>query len=260
MSLVAEPPAESLADLVRAMTSTGRRKGEKVIYYRRPQFQPKGNPDPAPGWIVWADSQVFKQIHYLERGWTPLPKYGQVQKLFRADAPAGSPDSYGPWGPILSHPDGPGEFPVEQILTYRWYDPSQCPVPGVRFPQLQAWVAEGNEIVEYPCPECNGRSYLDAIFLARHCRNAHEYDRAEILALGEQLGIDFRRIFRKSVRRIPYAAAEESVAAEPAPAPRVPVKQIVTRSAKRERTPEEKEAARLHMARVRAGRKANEAA
>ncbi len=42
----------------------------------------------------------------------------------------------------------------------------------------------------YPCPECSSREFNKPIHLARHCRNAHSYDRKDIQDLAEQLGVD----------------------------------------------------------------------
>lgn len=166
-----------------------RKQSEVVIYYRRPNNREWGNAN----WIVWADSQLNKLAIFQLQGYEPLFKYGPIG---RANCHYDSAEA---WAPILNHPDGPAEFPVDQILSYRWHDPAFLP-KGVRkdivFPQL-----EGLEIIEYDCIECDHKTFRQAIHLARHLRNAHDYDRAEIMALGERLGIDFTKEFAPKSRR-----------------------------------------------------------
>lgn len=168
------------------------RRNPDVIYYRNKK-----------GWITWGDTQASKQLDMIRKGCTPLPKYGNI--TYSEDL----------WGPILRHPDGPAEFPLEQVLTYRWYNPKRLPdlrrietisqgktseyvrvgeQPKIKFPQLK-----GVSITEYPCPENCSRggedlNYHNPLHLGTHLRVAHEYDRSEILKYGAEMGIDFSKV------------------------------------------------------------------
>ena len=180
--------------------------GDQVIYYRKP------NKGLEPGWITPGDSlSGTKYRDYAKRGFQALEKYGTintVQRDLRAYGSKSSPvalefQDSNPlrrelyrWEQILTHPDGPAEFPVEQIIAYRWYRPENCPVPDVRFPQLQ-----GLKIKEYRCPERCGRPPfvdIDGIggvtTLANHLRITHEWDRISIMGYGERVGIDFNKL------------------------------------------------------------------
>ncbi len=194
MTALDEPMVLDDVDVRNHMHTTGDvTKEEKVGYYRKPAeyTSPQGVvlPFREPRWITTADTQPLKQIHYLKRGWQPLPQFGWVT------------GSHGEqWRPILTHRDGPALFPVDQLLAYRWYDPSRLPGSlrnaDIYFPQLV-----GVEVTEYECPECSGRSsvYLEPFHLARHLINKHSYDRAAIIALGESLGIDFNKSITKLI-------------------------------------------------------------
>lgn len=175
-------------------TGGGNKKNPDVIYYRNRR-----------GWITWGDTQASKQLDMINgKGCVPLPKYGKITH------------SEDLWGPILRHPDGPAEFPVDQILAFRWYDKRRMPdlrpvvqvgreqqrvgtQPVVRFPQLA-----GVKITEYPCPEgCLitipgqkpvDKTYHNPIDLGNHLRVMHSYDRSEVLKYGEAMGIDFSKV------------------------------------------------------------------
>lgn len=144
----------------------GRRDTERVMYYRLKS-----------GWITGSDTQPSKFITMTRKGATLLPQFPPIT------------DSKDYWGPILRHPDGPEQFPVDQIIAYRWYREENLPVKGVRFPQLK-----GQKIVEYPCPENCRRTFLNPIHLASHMRIIHEYQRHEIIAYGTAAGIDFSKL------------------------------------------------------------------
>lgn len=184
-------PPEALMEIAENMLGN-KRTDEAVIYYRKP-LMANGKPHSEAGWICWSDSQAGKQLDLWKKGWQPLNKYGEIRVKKSENQPDGPFDRYGPWGPILCHPDGPGEFPVDQILTFRWYDPERCPVPSARFPQLREWLAEGHEIDEYDCPECTLARYAKPVYLARHLRIAHNYERHEIIALGKEMNVDFSK-------------------------------------------------------------------
>lgn len=161
----------------------GGRNSEKVIYYRRKN-----------GWITWGDTQASKQMTMIAKGNQPLPQFHHI--MYSEDL----------WGPILRHPEGPALFPVEQVLTYRWYRKDMLPdlrpivpqgrdlvrsgaQPKVSFPQLA-----GVKIVEFPCPEPCNRSFHSPLHLGGHLRVMHGYDRSEILKYGEAMGIDFSKV------------------------------------------------------------------
>lgn len=189
----------------------GGRKGHPdVIYYRNKR-----------GWITWGDTQASKQINMMQKGSQPMPQYGNI--THSADL----------WGPILRG-GGAHEFPVEQVLTYRWYRKEMLPdlrpivmqgrnevrtgtQPVVNFPQLK-----GVKITEFPCPEgcvitaTNGKmidkAYHNPIHLGSHLRVMHGYDRSEILKYGEAMGIDFSKVVGgKELVKYEFEEAAEEV-------------------------------------------------
>ncbi len=168
--------------------------GDQVIYYRRPKLTPKGEPADNAGWITWGDSKSGSKFYdYAYRGFEPLLKYGLINTNAMAEQLMEDPNAV--WIPILSHPLGPAEFPVDQVITFRWYRPEKCPVPSARFPQLA-----GMKIREYKCPECNRAPFVDidsvggVRSLGNHLRISHEYDRSNLLAYGVSAGIDFNKV------------------------------------------------------------------
>ena len=181
------------------------RKDERVIYYRKPITG--GDED---GWIVWGDSESGTKLRDRAiLGFTPLFKYGIITCYL--DSELKQPDPASVWGPILRHPDGPAEFPVDQVVTYRWHtDP---PIPGLQFPQLS-----GMKITQYQCPECSrapfgelkrdGEVVLSAIKgLGSHLTIMHKWDRLALLRWGDRVGIDFDSIDARKV--IPYEYEEK---------------------------------------------------
>lgn len=205
---------DALQEMASQLLNGGGKRGGQFIYWRRPAVHTDGTPDAEPGWIFTASNDAFRLMESFAVGWTPLLKYGRVKGV--ADGVASK------WFQILSHPDGPAEFPIEQILTYRWYDRQRClrdtGVANVRFPQLA-----GTPVTEYDCPECNNRQYAKPVHLARHLTNDHNYDRANIIALGEQLGISFEKekVKDRGVERV--FVYDEEFAAEVNRAPAVSV-------------------------------------
>jgi hypothetical protein len=188
----------------------GRGLGDEVLYYRRPMLTREGTPASNAGWITWGDSlSGTKRRDYETRGFTALTRYGKINSGQREDALARriadgaqmTPRQYDAeyiWGPILRHPDGPAEFPLEQILEMRWYEKNHCPIKDVEpadlFPQLR-----GHKVKHYPCPQCNRNfAEVDGIGanrpLANHLRIMHEWDMANILNYGKAIGIDFASV------------------------------------------------------------------
>ena len=213
------------------MANTGRNMGDQVIYYRRPLLDKDGNPAENAGWIVWGDSTSGTKLRdYAIRGFTPIFTYGAINSAANikwAEDNKVKPPAW-PWVPILRHPDGPAEFPIDQILTLRWYRPENCPVPGVVWPQLK-----GVKIKEYRCPECKRAPFVDnaggvgAIYgLGTHLRIMHGWDRVALMAYGDRIGVDFNAVDvmnqlvqeydaePKAVRRSRSQAAEPQVEIE----------------------------------------------
>lgn len=190
--------SEDMISLAR-MVGGGQLRGkfsERAMYYRKP------NTGSEAGWIVVAGTNPERQNQLMLRGFIPLQQYGftSPQDVPHEDA------HYRYWYGILSKPGGPAEFPVDQLIAYRWYDPRFCPVPGVRFPQLA-----GVEIEEFDCPDCEEKRYHKSNHLARHLFVTHGWDRADIIAWGKEVGIDFRKEMANGgrVRRtVSYEAAE----------------------------------------------------
>lgn len=182
---------------------TGRRD-EKVIYYRRV----KGGGD-QNGWISWGDSESGTKLRDKTiLGFQPLFDFGVITGFM--DRKHAEPDPGGVWGPILRHPDGPAQFPVDQIVALRWHtDP---PIP-TKFPQLR-----GMKITQYQCPQCSRPPFgelrkgdevvLSAIkSLGNHLTIMHKWDRLALLRWGDRVGIDFDASDARQV--VPYEYEED---------------------------------------------------
>jgi hypothetical protein len=166
-------------------------KFDKAMYARRPDEGEHRR------WITVVSRTKLED--YMIRGFVPLWKYGYIQ-----------PSEPNRWTHILQHPDGPAEFPAEQVMVLRWYKPEDCPHPGVKFAQLG-----GHKVKEYKCPECKRTSYaFDGLGgiepLGRHLRIHHKWDRASLVKYGEAVGIDFDAI---------YSSIEKTYEFEPESAP-----------------------------------------
>lgn len=201
MTMVGDPRDEALISVARNMVAgNGRRRSERVMYYRSPRTKVDGSPYAQAGWVGWGDTQDQVQLQKIRRGFIPMEQYGLIEAKRREDDPDGPFEIYGPWGQILCSPSGILEFPLDQIMAYHWYDeqrlrfslngniPPTLKVKNgiVLWPQLQ-----GHEIKVYACPECSNQRYIEAAHLARHLRLWHEYDRADIISFGKEYGIDF---------------------------------------------------------------------
>lgn len=227
-------PTETLADLARSMLAGSQKAAMRVLYARRPTVDANtGKPLESAGWITWIDNdtQTGALWRKIALGWKVLNKYGEIH--------AYAEKGVSPWTAILQHPDGPREFPVEQLMDFGWFDPQRVErdtgVAGVRFPQLR-----GQTITQIPCPECSQRVFRKPIHLARHVRNTHAYDRADIEALGKQLGVDFAaELYANRPREVVYDYEDDEAApAAPAYEPGVAVETITVapRGAKPEPT------------------------
>jgi hypothetical protein len=188
----------------------GRGMGDEVIYYRRPFRTRDGDAATNAGWITWADSlSGTKRRDYETRGFTALTQFGKINSAQNENALAHriengeqmTPRQYSAeyiWGPILRHPEGPAQFPLEQILEMRWYEPRTCPIkdvnPAELFPQLR-----GHKVKNFPCPQCN-RNFpaVDGAGAAKpfanHLRIMHDWDMTNILNYGNVIGIDFAAV------------------------------------------------------------------
>ena len=206
----------------RSWGESGQNMGDQVIYYRTPAKTARGEPHEQAGWIVWGDSISGTKLRdRLRRGFAPLFEYGVINSPEnRVRFGNGQDDSWltetgAQWKPILSHPNGPGEFPVDQLQTYRWYRPEACPVPTARFPQLSGSVRE------YRCPQCT-RQFTDVegvggvSGLAKHLTIMHKWDRTSLNAYGDRTGIDFNKV---DVVDVPIQQYEVQDEAPPPPPP-----------------------------------------
>lgn len=199
---MAEPQAMS------ALRKQG--KYAKHMYARRPT---EGND---PGWIVVVTRSNLED--YMIRGFIPLWQYGYMEDYFKAHPlpPERSVPPEGKWWQILTQPGGPEEFPVDQVLTLRWYRSEDCPLPGVRFPQLA-----GHKVKEFKCPECRRAFYAQdgtggIADLGIHLKYIHSWDRPSLVNYGETVGIDFNAIYSKIEKTYEFEPESE-------PEPEAPV-------------------------------------
>lgn len=223
---------EALISAARQMFQGNRRRSERVCYYRTPQHKPDGGVHLQAGWITWGDTQDSIRMGKILRGYLPLDRYGYIRAKVREEDPDGPFEIYGHWGPLLAHPDGVREFPASQILAYHWYDANRLRTslrgnipPTLRTKRMQ----DGREMVLWPqlagealrifaCPECTDWRSLEAVFLARHLRVWHDYDRADIIAFGQQYGIDFATEINREgrvIRTFAFEDAEEDLGPAP---------------------------------------------
>lgn len=208
------------------MQLPGRGDGDHIIYYRRPLKARNGMPLVHAGWITWGDSlSGTKHRDMTVRGFEPLHQYTRIntqsrdKRMYEPGDEAAISRSRYIWESILSHPDGPAEFPVEQIVTYRWYRPEECPVEGVTFPQLV-----GMKLRELTCPERCGRLPFVELegtggvtALRKHLRIMHGWDQANLMAYGERVGIDFNKadVEAMNIEQMTYEAPKRRAKAEP---------------------------------------------
>ncbi len=205
----------------------GRGLGDAVYYARRPFFTRDGDEANNAGWITWVDTlSGTKTRDYEYRGFSILRKYGPLNDEDRLNEALkqGSREGWTKrqfdnewiWGRILRHPDGPAEFPLDQIMTFRWYDPQHIPLrerkPVELFPQLR-----GHKVKIHRCPQCS-RTFAEvdgfgaAEGFANHLRIMHEYDMINILNFGTRIGIDFTGVQYGTVeaRELSFGEEEES--------------------------------------------------
>ena len=169
-------------------------------YYRRPD-----------GWIITGGIWSTFRRDFEFKGCQFLPQYG----AFTIDSVWGTPNKDArsmpfntaaePWR-IIFQKGGAKEFPVEQIIGFRWH--INAPYAEVTFPQM-----EGIEVHDLWCPECEDtvfsalteRGAVDQ--LRRHLtsgrNNAHSYRPTDLLELGKEWKMDFgfAGVGGKAVRR-----------------------------------------------------------
>jgi hypothetical protein len=201
-SAVRTPEAdEALISVAQNMMGQRGGRSERVCYYRAPERRPDGQVHTQAGWIGWDQTQEGVQLRKIMRGYIPLQRYGVIEAKRKDEYPDGPFEIYGPWGQLLTNPEGVREIPAAQIIAYFWYDENQLRqslngnIPQtlkvrngmVLWPQLK-----GMDIKVYQCPECSNQRFNEPIHLARHLRNWHDYDRQDIIAFGNEQGVDFR--------------------------------------------------------------------
>lgn len=217
---------EALIAAARSAFTENRQRSERVCFYRTPQKKVDGSRHLQAGWIGWGDTQQSIKLGKIARGYIPLEQYGYIQTKRMDSDPDGPFETYGPWGVILSQRNGVLEFPKDQILSYYWYDADRLrqslkgnlpPTLKVRdgmvlWPQLA-----GAEIRVFLCPECSDHPEREAVNLARHLRIWHAYDRADIIAFGQQYGVDFSTEMNREgrvIKAFSFDAAEAEVEPE----------------------------------------------
>jgi len=164
-------------DRVEQAADDGGETGFPWMYYKRP------NMGPAAGWIVTGPGgsatpggnrrNIGAYALYTHKGFKPLPEYGVLD-------PPGTDTRVGAQFRLILANGGAKEFPVAQVLAYRWHvDP---PIAGLRFPQIEA---VRDQIRQFACDECDfecwfidgDRDTARACF--QHLTKTHDYTRRE---------------------------------------------------------------------------------
>lgn len=166
------------------------------------------------GWIItgaaWPSARAdkeFKGFEFLSRMPTFVMTFGDnvEESSFRDLSGRKFLPHLEPWRLIMQHPEGPGLFPVSQIIAHRWH--IRPPYREVRFKQL-----EGVKVYDLFCPECDKGLFASdseqeaienlRIHLTSRINDQHSYRPEDLRALGQEYGIDFfaPRRGRKLVR------------------------------------------------------------
>lgn len=154
------------------------------------------------GWIVVASTTPSNRSDYEYKGFRFLPQYGEfkngtnelrARQLAADDRGVAWNPAIEPWRLIFQR-RGAGEFPVEQIIAYRWH--LRPPYKEVTFPQI-----DGVDITTYPCPECekgifsstNDKEAAQQLrtHLTSGVNQRHNYTATDLRELGKELAIDF---------------------------------------------------------------------
>ena len=176
------------------------------------------------GWIGVGSTTPSNRADYEYKGFTFLSRYAEFTNgSAQPRAVARERDAKGnPWNPALEpwrlifQLGGAHEFPVEQIIAYRWH--IRPPYREVKFPQLA-----GVEITNYGCPECDKGVFSSvnpreaAIQLRTHLTSRsngqHSYTPADLRELGKEWDIDFESA-RSGRRTVTVEEPEEVVPVE----------------------------------------------
>lgn len=236
--------APSLEAFSANVLGQGRPKFEKAIYYRAPKTRTNGKgatfKHDQADWIVVRGNNDNTMLTMMRKGYQPLSQFGTI-----SNGPKGAPsafDLYDKWGPILTHPDGPRQFPLSQIMAFGWYRPENVPVPGVKFAALsrENLIRELGEprIIEYLCPECEARRFLRANHLGRHLKVSHDYDRAELIALARDKNWSFSKDLTgdRIERSFEFGDEPETASAVTAPQPEPDFELVTDESPTRDET------------------------
>lgn len=179
-------------------------------YYRKPG-----------GWIVVASTTPANRGHYEYKDFTFLPRYGEFAQGTGGGDAKERDDRGVLWNPadepwrLIFQRSGAKEFPVEQIIAYRWH--IRPPYREVKFPQL-----EGVNITDLPCPECSNvfssinpreAAQFLRVHLTSKINGSHEYTPTDLRELAKEWGIDMET--RRTNVAVPPAATLEPEDAVP---------------------------------------------
>ncbi len=173
----------------------------------------------ADGWISPAPAHPLERSKRADRKQIALKQYGQFLYDRRAtDANGQRWDARAePWRMMFQR-GGEQEFPVDQIIAFRWH--LRPPYQEVTFPQLQGIYWE-----VYECPDCEKAVFtsLEEGYaphgMIDHLRLGHGWSRAEVSEYAREVGIHFKRERRTHTpaaleREVPKEAVEPERAEE----------------------------------------------
>ena len=185
-------------------------------YYKRPA-RPN---DPMSGWIIAGPGgpspkgrDVSSLTLHVNKGHKPITQYGVC--LVPSDT-----HKLGAGGQFISMLKNGGavEFPVSQILTYKWH--IKPPFPGLRFPQVDEAMEKGI-VRHFACRDCEFELWFleddedTALTAFRHLRSKkqpddgrHGYAREEAIQIMEKIGVD---VSGRNPLRIPGRTLDEGV-------------------------------------------------
>ena len=177
-------------------------KFEKHMYYRRPR-----DADEEAGWLIIAGTNAARIEDMVARGFEPLYTYGTIEDWERQKGiQVSTIGPLGPWQPLFDR-GGAKEFPVEQVVTARWY--KETPVPGKDprdlFPQLK-----GQKIKELQCPACKHPAFHKISYLASHLQISHNWSLEKVFQYGERSGLNFDEIYVHQEKEYSFGEAVAS--------------------------------------------------
>ena len=151
-------------------------------------------------WIIVAPTSLGNDRDWQMKGYERLIRYGEFFNGTTGGKPNTRDENGNPWNPAderwrqIFLRGGAKEFPVEQILAYRWH--LRPPYKEVTFPQLK-----GLQITDLECPECDKGVFSSlnaqeaALWLKQHLTSEinaqHKYTPADLRALSQERGLDF---------------------------------------------------------------------